>query len=226
MEDEMKKSILFIIPAVLSLIGCKVPDEQTAVNVLTADNKEAEKEPNVLQIGSSLDAEITSEIENIGIIRITSIDGCDNRNLETGEYVSTVYTYGTFEVIRMYEGELAEGHEYKFCRMGGTIPYDQFLKGLNEQSREKRESLRKETETEKPDYVQQSFDGGIEIKEGKTYLCTIWSMNDPDMLFLGSFAFDCREVDEATLDTEEILILNNETEEWEALSDFLSAIQQ
>ena len=223
MEVEMEK---IMNSDTVLLSGCKIQEEQASVNVLTADNKEAEKEPDIMYVGSSLDYEIASEIENIGIIRITSVDSCDNRNLETGEYVSTVYTYGTFEVIRMYEGELTEGHEYKFCRMGGTIPYDQYLKGLNEQSREKRESLRKETETEKPDYVQQSFDGGIEIEEGKTYLCTIWSMDDPDMLFLGSFAFDCREVDEATLDTEDIMILNNETEEWEALSDFLSAIQQ
>ena len=75
-------------------------------------------------------------------------------------------------------------------------------------------------------YFNIKLEDDIEIEEGKTYLCTIWSMDDPDMLFLGSFAFDCREVDEATLDTEDIMILNNETEEWEALSDFLSAIQQ
>lgn len=224
----MNKKILTYMVCFTFLTGCA---SESAVNtVVSDDSKTVEETVNVtpseepdssdtLYIGSDLDVKMPESVEDVAIIRIRSIDAQDNINHVTGQYTPTISSYGSFEVLRVYKGGLQEHAVYPFVRWGGTILYEDYLLGLNEQAREKQIQWVRETQATTPTYVHENFLGGIDIEEDGVYFCWITPSTLQDTYFLGSFMYDFMEVDKETLNSESVMVFDSVLNEWKAVEE-------
>lgn len=151
----------------------------------------------------------------IAIIKIESIDGSTNINRKTKEPVIDIYSYGKAKVIETIKGKLASN--IKFTRSGGSMPYDEWLKG--DIDPQKIESVRKESNLEKKDtkkiIVRYKNMGDIDLEVNKTYLVYMSQskeFNYDNEYIITGFQYGLREVKDKK-------VKNNDTGKWEQISD-------
>ncbi|NLC34729.1 MAG: hypothetical protein GX760_05645 [Erysipelothrix sp.] len=167
------KKLLMITILLLTLTGCTV----SALNGHTVGseaNVEAKHEevnkPTVLDAVSFVSLtfdpsnpdHVYEQAEMIVIASITSIDGTDNFDEETQSY-TRVFTYGQAAVHPVLKGEIPESFEFE--RIGGVIEFDKYKLSQTE----KTQSLLSQNDNN-PDYVNERFDGDIDIEVNKTYV--------------------------------------------------------
>lgn len=204
----------------------------------TSDDIDNTEKNIVLDLKSDLDyaldisdKEVRKEnAEYVIIGRINSIDGSTNYNEEQDEYTA-IFTYGQIDVITVLQGNI-ETTEIPFIRLGGEITFDEYEKGLTNSQKEKMDLVRTLTDDEKAtSYVSYSPNGDIELEEGKYYLIYMNYNTDYDRYICSYMQYGTREVDATTLNNNiqtysgignnstGIRVKNNETGEWENLSD-------
>ena len=196
-----------------------VPEEREPEQEIPA---EAVDDKKTLKIGVSFDYVPAREerIANKAIIRILTIDGGDTYYDDLDIYSGQIYSYGIFEVLKSIKGNLTEGEEYQYIRVGGTATYEQYAAGQNPESVEKQEYLSEKESSELPENVTMSVAGAVVLEEGKVYFAVIDDETPTrgGSHILGCFPEDFRIVDENTLDTDNILAMNNFTGAWEPVS--------
>ena len=163
---------------------------------------------------------------DIALVYINSIDGCDNQDETTGEYVYP-YTYGKLTVLQVFKGPLTDGSQISFSRMGGTVTVDAYAAGMYENEREKfLAHINPDLE-----YITQRFEDDIDIEVGKTYLAYMFNPEEGNVPRENEYALfgwqgGIREAADSPSvlseeSTSEIRVLNNYTGEWETLSNIL-----
>ncbi len=194
---------------------------------ITETNEESEEEipENTLVIGTSPSYIIFGEsrIPNKDIIRILTVEGGDTYLDDIDQYSGWIYTYGTFEVIKSLKGDLEEGQVYKYIIAGGKTTWEKYALGQNPESIEKQEYLHEQTGEPMPEYVIQRIADVPAIQEGSVYFSTI-DEGRPlrgGSYTLGTFGEQFRIVDEDTLGTDTILVLNNFTGKWEPADEIV-----
>ena len=156
--------------------------------------------------------EVFENASHVAVITILSVDGSSNIDQRNGAYIYP-YTYGAASIQHVYKGELEEGQEITYVRMGGTIGWEDYLKSLSENERQKVESLSKDNH---PSYVKEVFAHDIDIEAGKTYLAY---MDNEDVSMEGAYAIigsqgGLREIVDGK-------VKNNFTGEYQEISDIV-----
>lgn len=165
---------------------------------------------------------MASKSDGIALVTIESLDGVSNYGKGVQQYVHP-YTYGQMEVIQTLKGDIKEGETVKFSRLGGTMPFDEYLEGLSEAERAKISALNSERKD-----VKLTFEGDIDIEAGKTYL--VYLMNstvhyaEPGAYEIVGFEGGLREIQTTSgysvnSNSSDLKVLNNFTGEWENLND-------
>lgn len=191
----------------------------------------------VLNLKSSLDYALDVTDKNVRknnadyviIGKIKSIDGATNYNEKQKIYTS-IFTYGKIEVETVLKGDISD-IEIPFIRLGGDIKFSEYEKGLTTSQKEKMELVNTLSQEEKENsYVSYSPEGDIKIEEGKTYLMYMNYNTDYEKYICTYMQYGTREIDTKTLKNSiqttsnesnetEIKVKNNDTGEWENLSD-------
>ena len=156
--------------------------------------------------------EVFENASHVAVITILSVDGSSNIDQRNGAYIYP-YTYGAASIQHVYKGELEEGQEITYVRMGGTIGWEDYLKSLSENERQKVESLSKDNH---PSYVKEVFAHDIDIEAGKTYLAY---MDNEDVSMEGAYAIigwqgGLREIVDGK-------VKNNFTSEYQEISEIV-----
>lgn len=159
--------------------------------------------------------------DGIAIVKVKSLDGVSNYGKGVQQYVHP-YTYGQIEVIQTLKGDIKEGGTVKFSRLGGIMPFNEYLEGLSETERAKFANH----DTEKK--VKITFDGDIDIEADKTYLVYLANSTvhyaEPGAYEIVGFEGGLREIQTASgysvnSSSSDLKVLNNFTGEWENLND-------
>ncbi|MCR5299459.1 MAG: hypothetical protein K6D92_01015 [Erysipelotrichaceae bacterium] len=152
------------------------------------------------------------------IAHVLSISGSSNINEVTGEYCYA-YTMGEIEILKDFKGYYQPGQIVEYRRGGGILPFEVYIKGLREESRNKLLS----NIDEKPAYVEQKTEGDISIEPGKTYLMylTKTKYNIDGTISIVGLEGGLREIDcpafevPEEIDLNKIRIKNNFNQTWE-----------
>ena len=115
-------------------------------------SKEVMSIPNSAEIdGDPSDSnEIYSRVTDIAIVNIESIDGGDNINQNTSEYIYP-FTYGKMKILAVYKGDLQVNATIGYTRMGGIIPFDKYYASLYPEQQSK---IDRNMKDDKPEYVE------------------------------------------------------------------------
>lgn len=234
----MKKTILMI-SSLLIVVGCAVANNYKTASKLddvpvNYENAYQEIKPEDLMILASHadwsinldDPKEVYELTNyLAIIQIDSIEGAININEFDG---SKLYpsTFGKFTILKNIKGEMELNQTYNYLRMGGILPYEQYLEGLHDKEREKIETNM--IGYKQPDYVQVKAEHDIDVDPGKVYLAYLNPSEHKRDSFNIVFAHaGLREIANGELyarnaetlsEVESISVLNNSTKEWEPLA--------
>ena len=155
----------------------------------------------------------------ITLVHIDSLDGANNYSEISQQYVLP-YTFGHMTVVGNYKGELTVGESYKFYRLGGILPAEQYYKGsLSAEVNAKRQEMQTANgESDAGKYVRDLAAGDIEIEAGKTYLAYLVPemayYTEPDTYAIIGYQCGLREARQMDGVWQ---VLNNFTGEWEDL---------
>ncbi|MBR2551700.1 MAG: hypothetical protein IKF05_01735 [Erysipelotrichaceae bacterium] len=159
-----------------------------------------------------------TEIELKLIGRVVSVDGCDNYWADYG--FGGIYTYGKIEVIKPLKGEINEGDIIGFAIGGGTVSFEQYAKSQDPQSLEKQIRLMNEHGSGIPSFITTKI-SATEIKEGKVYFVVTSAKRSihGDLYLIYPYAETLLEIDESTLENEEIMGYSPEWKMWTNVLD-------
>ena len=214
-----------------SLISKKYVDSKPFNSSQEFNNKQDDEY--ILNFESNLDLaydlsnkkEINNAFEYIALIKIDKIDGVDNYDSITKQYVSP-YTYGKATILKVIKGEIPKSN-ISFRRLGGKISFEKMLEG--DEAPEKLLRIREESGLAnvptKKIFVDSKISGDIDIEEGKVYLAFLEynkEYNKENEYWIGGLQYGLREVDMTNKnvinDVNNIKIKNNENGKWEKLS--------
>ncbi|MBR3150465.1 MAG: membrane lipoprotein lipid attachment site-containing protein [Erysipelotrichaceae bacterium] len=228
----MKKTILFIL-FVFMLVSCSssvgetntIPgssglDHVDPIGGITQYTSENADPDNELVIEATVEylPVYETEIELKLIGRVVSVDGCDNYWADYG--YGGIYTYGKIEVIKPLKGEISEGDIIGFAIGGGTVSFEQYAKSQDPQALARQMSLLKEKGSGVPSYVTTKI-SATEIEEGKVYFIVTSAKRDihGDLYLIYPYAETLLEIDESTLENEEIMGYSPEWKTWKNVLD-------
>lgn len=182
------------------------------------------------------DSSVRNENSEFIIIgTIESVDGGINYNPTTKEYTN-IQTIGNLKINKIIKGDIEE-KTIPFIRLGGTIKFSEYEKGLNDAQKSKLESLDyiQELTNEEKDtkYVSYTLVDDISVEVGKTYLMYLNYNEDYERYGIVFIGQGLREIQEVSLaeaksisskeltaeNKQNIKVKNNYTGEYESLSD-------
>lgn len=151
------------------------------------------------------------------LITVESIEGASR------EYSSSTMTYGKVIVNNVILGDIKLGDEIEYLKPGGYITvaeYDKYEDGAE---------VTEEQTGEETQYYNTLLNGDIEIEVGKTYLAYLHYDNNEDKYEIIGLGNGLREIDipkenvvtSKEYDLDELKILNNTTNEWESLKEYI-----
>lgn len=165
---------------------------------------------------------------------VQSIDGGINYN-STRDLYTAIQTIGKVKVEKVIKGTV-EDNIIPFIRLDGVISFSEYEKGLTESQKTKVELTKTLTnEEKKTKYVSSYTMGNINIEQDKTYLMYLKYDPDYDRYGIVFLQDGLREIDKSTMakseskklikeETATIKVKNNETEQFETISDVLGDI--
>ena len=187
-------------------------------------SKEVMSIPNSAEIdGDPSDSnEIYSRVTDIAIVNIESIDGGDNINQNTSEYIYP-FTYGKMKILAVYKGDLQVNATIGYTRMGGVIPFDKYYASLYPEQQSK---IDRNMKDDKPEYVEMMFEDDIQIEAGKTYLVYLTSypqykIDDLPVYNIGGWEGGLREIQGNPKAKTGVKVYNNYTGDWDTLNEIL-----
>ena len=153
----------------------------------------------------------------IALITVESIEGASR------EYSSSTMTYGKVIVNNVILGDIKLGDEIEYLKPGGYITvaeYDKYEDGAE---------ITEEQTGEETQYYNALLNGDIEIEVGKTYLAYLRYDNNEDKYEIIGLGNGLREINipkenvvtSKEYDLDELKILNNTTNEWESLKEYI-----
>ena len=167
---------------------------------------------------------LTKESDVIAIVKFLSKEGT-NVYIGNGERVSTVFTNGNIEVEKLYlnKTNIKEGDIIKYQRPNGIIKFSEYVKGQQQAHVEKLiytiERKRGISQEEMMDmYVNSYSYNNAMIEYNKEYLAFLKYYPDADTYMIEGYEYGLRE-------TQDGLVLNNETKEYENLEDIVNKIE-
>lgn len=205
-------------------------------NIAASDTSHSETQ-SIIKVSSHFDGiydlsdnKVMSEISDyIALIKVDSIEGVSNINRQSGEYISVPYTYGKATVIAEYKGQF-EKKTIDFVRDGGTLPYDEWIKGDSDPEKMKR--VREEAGlgnvSTKNLQVEYQMENDILLEEGKTYLMFLFqnpTFNSENEFIIHGYQYGLRELQQTNVssysvqNSSSLKVKNNMTGEWESLFD-------
>ncbi len=151
------------------------------------------------------------------LITVESIEGASR------EYSSSTMTYGKVIVNNVILGDIKLGDEIEYLKPGGYITvaeYDKYEDGAE---------VTEEQTGEETQYYNTLLNGDIEIEVGKTYLAYLHYDNNEDKYEIIGLGNGLREINipkenvvtSKEYDLDELKILNNTTNEWESLKEYI-----
>ena len=230
-------STVILLVCTVAFSGCGRKSDPPVTSQLQSANTTtaAEEKTNVITVSSHADSlynisdsdVLASISEHIALIRIDSIDGTSNLNKRTGEYVANPYLYGKATVLKELKGSFGT-RSIDFVREGGTLPYNEWIKGDCDPA--KLQALREKAglDSEKTNtlYVKYKPEGDIELEAGKTYLAYMFrnpDFNVENEYVIHGYQYGLRELQQNIKLTDDLSNLNdlkvknNMTGEWEDL---------
>lgn len=228
-------AIVIIVAALLLIAGAMATVAMLSLQKQDDETAELEQKPSsdvpedVYLIASFIELDYNNSnpqtmagmSDSMAIVKIKSLDGVSNYGKGVQQYVHP-YTYGQMEIIQNLKGDVKEGEIVKFSRLGGTMPFDEYLEGLSEAERAKFANH----DTEKK--VKITFDGDIDIEADKTYLVYLANSTvhyaEPGAYEIVGFEGGLREIQTTSgysvnSNSSDLKVLNNFTGEWENLND-------
>lgn len=147
--------------------------------------------------------------EYVSVVRIDSVDGCDNLSVNNKDYVNSAYTYGKATVVESYKGDLAVGTSIDFRKDGGKISYENYVMSQDE---EDQQALREKENH--PEFVKYTYEGDVEVEVGKTYLVYMGYIESSNQYYMTGYGGGFREVKDG-------LALNNYHHGWESIEQLM-----
>ncbi|PID33118.1 hypothetical protein CR969_02440 [Candidatus Saccharibacteria bacterium] len=153
------------------------------------------------------------------LVRIDSVGGGRNFSPISEQYVYPE-TIGKMTVLEVYKGDIKPGQKLNYARMGATLKYDQYLKGLSEEELSKIKHLSKGKKTQ--DYVKLKFFDDIDLKSGKKYLVFLqkrdYKNSDKVEYSIGGAQYGTHLVKG---EGREAKAIDNQTKEWKSIGNFV-----
>lgn len=231
---KIKNIIAFLtVFSILFLTGCSSQKEASIASAGEKSNKNAYadiKSEEVMTITSAAEIDgnpsdaidIYERSTEVALVRIESIDGGDNVNQTTEEYIYP-FTYGKMRVLTAYKGDWKEDSIVGYTRMGGIIPFESYYESLYPEQRSKIDKNMKE---DPPEYVEVMFEDDIQVEVGKTYLVyavsyTEYRVDELPVYNIVGWQGGLREIDGNPKAKKGINVYNNYTGEWNNLEDII-----
>ena len=182
------------------------------------DSKYIDENRSTVQIAKAYTPEDLLELcDCVALITVESIEGASR------EYSSSTMTYGKVIVNNVILGDIKLGDEIEYLKPGGYITvaeYDKYEDGAE---------VTEEQTGEETQYYNTLLNGDIEIEVGKTYLAYLRYDNNEDKYEIIGLGNGLREINipkenvvtSKEYDLDELKILNNTTNEWESLKEYI-----
>ena len=182
------------------------------------DSKYIDENRSTVQIAKAYTPEDLLELcDCVALITVESIEGASR------EYSSSTMTYGKVIVNNVILGDIKLGDEIEYLKPGGYITvaeYDKYEDGAE---------ITEEQTGEETQYYNALLNGDIEIEVGKTYLAYLRYDNNEDKYEIIGLGNGLREINipkenvvtSKEYDLDELKILNNTTNEWESLKEYI-----
>lgn len=163
---------------------------------------------------------------NIAVVRVISQDYIDPDGFLT-------YTFGTMLINNSIYGNLEEGKAVKYIKAGGYIDMETWNNAQPEASRDKRIETRKEQGITTPlsdEYMNIVYSDDIELEVGKTYLAYLAYNEKYNAYEMIGYKWGLMEINipqeeeyvsKIDIDFENSNILNNETNEYESIKEYI-----
>lgn len=217
----MKNSIAMLMIAAAMLCGCSqsaatVNDAETHSDTPAAEapaEETASENIPVYTISADYLPLTMEDIDAIALIRILDIVGTDNY-IDDLETYGGVYTYGNFEVIEVLKGNIENGGTYGYMLPGGTISWEQYVKGADPDTLAKQIRMAEDADEQLPAQIMFSYTP-TELTPGQAYYAVMKKRNVHGERYL-IYARDTTfmKLDENTLSSEETLGYSNESGIW------------
>lgn len=156
---------------------------------------------------------------------VISIDSADTKyDMAVGN------TYGKMVINNSLYGDLQEGTVIDYMKSGGIMTLEEYEKNQIPEAREKREALRKQAGIDASQvYMNLHFLNDPNIEEGKVYLCYLAYLDDIGKYEIIGLGNGFREVNipqantvsAQSITTNEYQIKNNDTGNFESLTDYI-----
>lgn len=231
----MKKKII-IFTGIIAIIGAMLLTQNILLKNKPTEKEnitESANEKNTYRVETqasyAIDIKNKDEMYNaheyIAIIQVNKLNKPTTYREKTNEYIKP-YTSGEAKVLKVLKGDF-KSQDINFLRLGGTVSYDDYLKSLHPDAREKfSDTVDKKSIT----YIEEKAKNDIDIENGKTYLVF---MNRDDKFHneneytIEAFEYGLREIKmndttKTNINSKSILIKNNETNEYENLENAVS----
>ncbi len=166
---------------------------------------------------------------NNPVVALVSIDSIDGGRCYSPVFDQYIYahTYGKMTIVEVYKGDVKNGQQLNYARLGGIVPFDEYYNSMIKEQREKYDYVTK-GQRPKEDYVKMQFAGNIDIEVGKVYVAFIQPQTSQDGKYtqysIMSLQYGLREArlpEAGTRSVEEITVLNNNSGKLESLRSLI-----
>lgn len=247
----MKRLFLTVLSCLL-LVGCSAStgaqkhvntDEKETSYPVSSYLNENKEMKQVAESGGLGTAEVEGNTlegwaEKADIIILGSIISLDCAETILGDGMQSEigYTLGKLLVQDTYKGASLNGEVIQYVKTGGVISMAQHDAASMPEAVQKRERLREESgnvqDTSKI-YMNTTLEQDIQLEEGKSYVLALHYVEELDKYLIIGFNTMSREVDLAKannvrniqIDTTSTKVKNNETGQYEILSDVLDEMK-
>lgn len=163
----------------------------------------------------------------VALVHVDSIDGGRTYSPISEQYVFS-QTIGKLTVKEVYKGDVKEGQQLNYARLGGVVGYDDYWNSLNKQQQDKILYLNNGKKPTEKKYVKDKFKDDIDVEANKNYIVFLVPQSSKDgkvkEYFMNGMQYGLREVSGYTEGSNtDIMVKNNETGQWEKPGSLLKS---
>ncbi|NCQ54226.1 hypothetical protein COV88_00240 [Candidatus Saccharibacteria bacterium CG11_big_fil_rev_8_21_14_0_20_41_19] len=166
--------------------------------------------------------------DNSPIVALVHIDSINGGRTYSPVYEQYVFpqTFGKLTVQKVYKGDIRQGDQLNYTRLGGIVSYDDYWSSLNKEQQDKILYLNNGKRPNEKNYIKDKFKDDIDIETDKYYIVFLTPQSSKDgkikEYFINGMQYGLREVNGYTGGSDaQITVLNNETGKWDKPSSLL-----
>ncbi len=169
---------------------------------------------------------LTDLFDYIAIIKIKSVDGVDNYDYVSNDYVSP-YTYGKAEVLKVIKGNISN-KEISYNRLGGKISFTKYIEGEEYKPVDFKRIYNISNIDDSKIIINATYSKDIDIEPGKIYLAFLEykeGVNRENEYWIGGMEYGLRELSDSNIsinNIDTIKVRNNTTKKYESINEVIN----